>query len=408
MPKAKYKKRADGRYLKQIHIGYYPSGKRRYKNIYGRTEKELEKNISAFLALKQKGIILSGDRITLSEMAGAWRDAAFPAGADDEETYNTYSMYEGAIRNYIDKSDLANVPVKDIRAEHLQALVGKIVAAGKDRTADIVKNTLKQIFDLAVDWHKIAANPSLAIRLKDYKPPAKRTTTQLEERAILDADLTARERMYVYLCLFGGLRRGEALALTYQGNLKTVDLTHKTITIDKAVVFKKNTGVIKPVPKSDASNRTMRAISPVVDAVTAFLLDATNQSDYLFETQEGHVTTLTSYRRMWESIIQKLNAAAGTEDNPAPINGLTAHILRHTFATYLAAHGAHPQTIQKLMGHGDAKMALDVYTHLPLVNRYAKSPIFKYYAEFLDSRKSVKTLKSNFRVIAKGSKKPLK
>lgn len=38
---AKYKKRADGRYCKQILLGYKPDGKRIMKTIYGTTIKEL-------------------------------------------------------------------------------------------------------------------------------------------------------------------------------------------------------------------------------------------------------------------------------------------------------------------------------------------------------------------------------
>ena len=37
------KKRADGRYCKQIFIGYKPDGTRRMKTIYGKTIREVEK-----------------------------------------------------------------------------------------------------------------------------------------------------------------------------------------------------------------------------------------------------------------------------------------------------------------------------------------------------------------------------
>lgn len=39
---SKYKRRADGRYCKQILVGYTPDGKRKMKNVYGKTIKEVE------------------------------------------------------------------------------------------------------------------------------------------------------------------------------------------------------------------------------------------------------------------------------------------------------------------------------------------------------------------------------
>ena len=48
MPKAKYKKRSDGRYVKNITVGIKEDGKPDRRSIYGRTIQELEFNISKF------------------------------------------------------------------------------------------------------------------------------------------------------------------------------------------------------------------------------------------------------------------------------------------------------------------------------------------------------------------------
>lgn len=49
--------------------------------------------------------------------------------------------------------------------------------------------------------------------------------------------------------------------------------------------------------------------------------------------------------------------------NPLPI-GLTAHKLRHTFASMLVAIGEDPATVMKHLGHKDAAFTLEVYTHM--------------------------------------------
>jgi integrase len=44
--------------------------------------------------------------------------------------------------------------------------------------------------------------------------------------------------------------------------------------------------------------------------------------------------------------------------------GFTLHSLRHTFATTLPAKGANPATVQRILGHSDIRMTLQIYTHL--------------------------------------------
>ena len=55
MPKAKYKKRKDGRYQTYVEIGRDENGKRVREAVYGRTIQELEDNITSIkLRIKNK------------------------------------------------------------------------------------------------------------------------------------------------------------------------------------------------------------------------------------------------------------------------------------------------------------------------------------------------------------------
>jgi integrase len=60
------------------------------------------------------------------------------------------------------------------------------------------------------------------------------------------------------------------------------------------------------------------------------------------------------YRRDFQPLLER----AGLADE-----GFTFHSLRHTFATTLAAKGAHPSPAQKMLGHSDIRMTLAIYTH---------------------------------------------
>ncbi len=52
--------------------------------------------------------------------------------------------------------------------------------------------------------------------------------------------------------------------------------------------------------------------------------------------------------------------AGGSAPLPA---GVTAHKLRHTFASLLIAMGYDPATVQEQLGHSDARFTLNASTH---------------------------------------------
>ena len=66
------KKRADGRYCKQVLIGYQPDGRKKYKNIYGLTIKEVEKKERELRCKIEQGRYIENQNITIAEWAKEW------------------------------------------------------------------------------------------------------------------------------------------------------------------------------------------------------------------------------------------------------------------------------------------------------------------------------------------------
>ena len=46
-----------------------------------------------------------------------------------------------------------------------------------------------------------------------------------------------------------------------------------------------------------------------------------------------------------------------------PVPRITPHVLRHTFCTNMQQAGIDIKSLQYLMGHSNASVTLDVYTH---------------------------------------------
>ena len=107
-------------------------------------------------------------------------------------------------------------------------------------------------------------------------------------------------------------------------------------------------------------------------------------------SDSGEMLTDTAWRRMWASYLVDLNfrygnhmdkkgSVAKSKFNPngiiRTIPNITAHWLRHTFATMLYLSGVDVLTAKDQLGHSDIKTTLEIYTHLD--QTYKKKNISK-------------------------------
>jgi site-specific recombinase XerD len=77
------------------------------------------------------------------------------------------------------------------------------------------------------------------------------------------------------------------------------------------------------------------------------------RSPFLFPNPRGNMLTRATVR----SILKRLAAEAQIEDRVTP------HVLRHTFATHLLAHGADLRAVQELLGHSSIATT-EIYTQV--------------------------------------------
>jgi integrase len=182
------------------------------------------------------------------------------------------------------------------------------------------------------------------------------------------------QRCFVFLLYYCGLRRGEALGMT----AADVDLKRLQARVCRSVEFIGNKSSVKP-PKSAKGFRAV----PIASDFAAFLADylPTVPGGYLVHNADGGIMTQSGFRRMWESIISKLNIAAGGTKKISVIHGLTPHIFRHNFCSELCYQVPEISTkkIAAIMGH-DESMTIQVYSHILEEREDAPAAIERIFA----------------------------
>lgn len=160
---------------------------------------------------------------------------------------------------------------------------------------------------------------------------------ELEE--FLEAASKVSRKGYIYFRLLAltGLRRSEALALTWQ------DVTPETISVNKTL-----TRVGVQTPKTRRSNRLV----PIDDTMYNLLLELKRSGvDAVFSNDSGSYHDIAT-PRYWLAKVYKSNPQ---------LRKITVHGFRHTFASLMA--GAGLSDVQLIMGHSSANITMGTYTH---------------------------------------------
>ncbi len=372
MGKKQYSRRADGRYQSQIYLGM-KNGKRCYKSVYGNTVRELEKNIQDVKLKLGKGLDLSAYRDTFAFWGEKWlkqKKLEVSAGR-----YTTYCS------RYANLSPIHGAEITKLKTTDIQDIIIDCATEPTERTGKPyakktlveIKNTAKQIIQLAINNRVLDYNCAAAVKIpKAAEKSTRRALTEEEQKWITDTP--HRAQTAAMIMMYAGLRRGELLALTWQD----IDLKSGTITISKSVEFIKGKPNVKVGGKTDAATRTIYIPRKLID----YLLVLPQPHIGLVCTMKnGGIMTDTAWRRMWDSYLNDLNLKYGDWSNCVQTNGtqpkkyspvekpfiiprITPHWLRHTFVTLLYMAGVDVLTAKEQAGHADIKTTMEIYTHL--------------------------------------------
>ena len=353
------------RYCIRVDVGTDPeTGNRIRKPFYGKTKREAREKAEEYRAAQRKGIDYAQAQATLADWIDRWCSV-----------YGQRAGWSQNRRVAIDcrllKDALGHMPLNDIRPIHLQEYAdARSVCAAS--TVSKTRGTVNQIFGDAVANRVLTFNPAEGVRWSSAGSGTHRMLDKWEIALITKYWSAHRTGVWAMLMLYAGLRRGEALALTWAD----IDWQRNVIHVNKALHFEHG----QPVIGTTKTANSVRDV-PMFPVLRRCLQSVERKGDYICHAHSGTIVTDSVWSSSWRTFNSTMtNALNGDTASPVCPGrrsdldaahgnirmdfGVRAHDLRHTFCSLLYEAGVDVMTAQKLMGHASPDITLRIYTHL--------------------------------------------
>ena len=337
-------------------------GKR--QTVYAPTLQELRQKEKEIQKQIDDGIDYEAGQITVIELLEKY--ISLKKGV----RYNTKVGYQFVL-NLVKKEDFGYRKISTIKVSDAKLWFAKLQKDGRGySTITSVRGVIKPAFQMACDEDAVRKNPFVfkltdAV-VNDSEPRMALTEEQLETWMNFIKNDNTYSKYYdeFVVLLETGMRVSEFCGLTK----KNLDFKNRRIQVDHQLVRErggkyyveetKTSSGCRFIPMTDTiyqSLKNMLARRPkvkkevIVDGYSNFImLDKNGNPKVALHIENEMRWAMQKYKKLYP-------------DNPLP--KITPHIFRHTFCTNYANSGMDIKDLQYLMGHSDAGVTLNVYTH---------------------------------------------
>lgn len=272
---------------------------------------------------------------------------------------NTVRNYRERYHRNISKV-IGKMLLIDVKPIHCQKIFSDMADEGyKTTTIYQTRITLYNMLDFAKENDVIINNPCKKSVKSDMGQPSDKKealTIDVQRKFLEAATDQSYENQYRFV-LQTGLRTGELVGLKWDD----IDFKNKTLTISRTMEYRYKVGEwrIGP-PKSESGYRTV----PLTDEAIRILKAQKEKNskikvipmewaDQVFLCRKGEPVKNSTYDTALFKICDKVG-----------IKRFSMHVLRHTFATRCIEAGMMPKTLQKILGHSNIGITMNLYVHI--------------------------------------------
>jgi integrase len=245
--------------------------------------------------------------------------------------------------------------------EYLSNLRASGAAPGTVRN---VRDVLRLILDLAVRSSAIKTNPVVGVKAPRSRPNEMHFLTAEEVAALAEAiavpPFVRKRRLHddatgypeygllVRFAAWTGLRAGEIVAL----RAGKIDLARRRVEVSESAA--EAHGQLTFGTTKTYAKRSVPLLAPLAEEFARHLAGRA-ATDFVFEGPEGGPIRHSNW---YPRHFKPAAIRAGLPSN------LRFHDLRHTYAAFLIAEGAHPRAMMERLGHSTINVTLGTYGHL--------------------------------------------
>lgn len=325
---------------------------RSIKKEFGLSKEPSQKQAEKYLAKKLAEMELTGigysSKMTVESFLKEWLESK-----ESNISSNSLVYYKGAINNHIVPL-IGDMRLDQLNKGNMQKYVTLLSKDCEPPTVMLAIKVLKLALNSAVDWELIMSNPALRLELPKYRKKEKVVWSDKELAQFLDVNRDDDLMPLYKLIIATGLRRGEALALTWDDVNFDGAYIKVSKSLDKTKVIRdtKTTSSIREVIVPDFIIATLRELK-VSQSKFMMATGQRNKANYLFVNKLCLPCDPNLILRRFKRSCQK-----------AGVRETDLHSLRHLHVSMLVSAGVDVKTIQKRVGHSDASTTMNIYAHM--------------------------------------------
>ncbi len=283
------------------------------------------------------GLIIK-DTLTFEEFTDRW----FREKVNVRLSDSSKNSYRRAVDMHM-KPILSGMKLRDIRIEHANRLVAKLMSEGHaPKGINNILGVLLTLMNDAAEWQCIARNP--LFRYKSVKEPELHFDywTAPEIQQFLNASISDSLHYLYTVAINTGMRRGELCALKWD----RIDFIRNQIIVSRTL------GRYGLSETTKTGKKRFVPISPTVKQILQKLLRE-QKGEFVFCDEHG---VRLDAHHLYRDFHRSQKRAGFTKL-------IRFHDLRHTFASHFMMNGGNIYDLQKILGHSILEMT-QRYAHM--------------------------------------------